>query len=82
MPASRRRLAALFDEAAWNEDLARTTDAGRQAASNACTEYERDGVPLHLLRPCERHARDGTDLPNCVKVYCRHRPSRSERSSA
>jgi hypothetical protein len=40
-----------------------------KAASSARTEYERDGVPLHLLRPCERDARDGTDLPNCVKIY-------------
>jgi hypothetical protein len=27
------------------------------------------GISLHDLRACERHARDGTDLPNCVKVY-------------
>lgn len=69
MPRPQRRLAALFDDAAWAEDLARSTDPGRRAAAEARAGYERDGISLYDLRPCERHARDGTDLPNCVKVY-------------
>jgi hypothetical protein len=69
VPRPQHRLAVLFDDAAWAEDLARTTDAGRRAASEARADYERDGMLLHDLRPCERHARDGTDLPNCAKVY-------------
>jgi hypothetical protein len=62
-------LSASFDEDAWAEDLARTTDAGRTAAIAARRRYERSGVPLSELRPCERDARDGTDLPGCTKVY-------------
>jgi hypothetical protein len=69
VPRPQHRPAVLFDDAAWAEDLARTTDAGRRAASEARADYERDGMLLHDLRPCERHARDGTDLPNCAKVY-------------
>jgi hypothetical protein len=69
VPHPEPRLAVLFDEAAWAEDLARSTDAGRRAATKARAEYERDGIPMVALRPCEREARDGTDLPNCVKAY-------------
>jgi hypothetical protein len=57
MPHPERRLAVLFDEAAWAEDLARSTDAGRQAATMARAEYKRDGIPLVALRRCEREAR-------------------------
>jgi hypothetical protein len=69
MPRAERRLSAQFDAAAWEEDLARVSDAGRRAGTVARARYEQAGVPLSELRPCEEHARDGTSLPGCVKLY-------------
>lgn len=53
----------------WERDLARSTPAGRIAAQNARRDYERDGIPVSHLRPCETERRDGTSLPDCAKVY-------------
>lgn len=44
MPRPQHRLAVLFDDAAWGEDLARGTDPGRRAASVARADYERHGI--------------------------------------
>lgn len=58
-----------FDGPAWEEDLARTTDAGRRAAQSARRRFEGEGIDRSELRPCDPEARDGTSLPGCVKVY-------------
>jgi hypothetical protein len=49
--------------------MARTTPAGRDAAEAAKRRYETDGVPRSELRPCDPEGRDGTELPQCLKVY-------------
>jgi hypothetical protein len=64
------RLATRFDEVSWQEDLARTSDAGRTAATEARRDFEgRDGVPISQLRRVDEHGRDGTVLPRCAKIY-------------
>lgn len=60
---------AYFDQTAWEEDLARSTPAGRQAAEAARRDYERYGVRLEHLRRVQEHGEDGTVLPDCAKVY-------------
>jgi hypothetical protein len=67
--AGRRGFPAHFDQDAWEEDLARSTPAGRQAADAARRDYERDGVPFEHARRVQEHGGDGTVLPNCAKVY-------------
>jgi hypothetical protein len=64
-----RRARAQFDADAWDEDLGRATAAGRQAADAARREYELSGVPVAQLRRIAEHGRDGTELPDCAKVY-------------
>jgi len=64
-----RRAPAVFDGAAFAEDLNRAGDNGERIARTARTEYERDGVPLDTLMACAEEGRDGTRLANCVKVY-------------
>jgi hypothetical protein len=64
-----RRAPAQFDDAAFSEDLTRTSDAGRPVAEAARSEYEQDGVPIDDLLPCEEEGPDGTDLKHCMKVY-------------
>jgi hypothetical protein len=66
---SRRGLTTHFDQTAWEEDLARSTPAGRQAAEVARRDYERSGVSVEHLRRVREHGNDGTMLPNCAKVY-------------
>ena len=63
------RFAARFDPDAFREDMARTTPAGRDAAETAKRRYQTSGVPRSELRPCEAEGRDGTELPQCLKVY-------------
>ncbi|MGH8301030.1 MAG: hypothetical protein ACRET5_06125, partial [Steroidobacteraceae bacterium] len=58
-----------FDGPAWEEDLARSTDAGRRAAVLARGRFEAEGIDRAELRPCDPEARDGTRLPGCVKAY-------------
>jgi hypothetical protein len=75
--ASRRNVAnsaargfpAHFDPDGWEEDLARTTPAGRKAAETARSAYEQNGIPFEYLRSVEEEGRDGTVLPDCAKVY-------------
>ncbi|MHB1539169.1 MAG: hypothetical protein ACYCYN_11845 [Solirubrobacteraceae bacterium] len=70
MPSSAPRLATRFDEVAWEEDLARTSETGRAAATQARRDFERNGgVTLAQLRHVDEHGRDGTVLPRCAKVY-------------
>jgi hypothetical protein len=64
-----RRARAQFDTDAWEEDLARTTPTGRQAADAARKDYERHGVPIAQLRRVAEHGDDRTVLPDCTKVY-------------
>lgn len=72
MDRAGRGFPAYFDRAAWEEDIARTTAAGRQAAETARQRYERDGIPVEHLRRVEEHGQDGTMLSNCAKVYLPH----------
>ena len=60
---------ARFDPEAFREDMARTTPAGREAAEAARRRYETGGVPSSGLRPCDPEHREGTRLPQCLKVY-------------
>jgi hypothetical protein len=64
-----RRARAHFDADAWEEDLARATPAGRQAAEAARKDYEQHGVPITQLRRVTEHGHDRTVLPDCTKVY-------------
>jgi hypothetical protein len=69
MPTSEPRFTARFDRDLLDEDRTRSTAAGGAAARAARDEYERNGVPFSHLRPVDEHGRDGTLLPDCVKVY-------------
>lgn len=66
---SELRCAARFDSDAFREDMARATPAGRSAAEAAKRDYEASGVPFSDLRPCDAEHRDGTVLPQCLKIY-------------
>ena len=66
---SEPRFAARFDLDAFREDMARATPAGRDAAEAAKRRYEASGVPRSELGPCDPEHRDGTKLPQCLKVY-------------
>ncbi len=68
-PTGQRRARAHFDSEAWKEDLARSTPAGRGAAGKARRDYEQKGVPLDQLRRVAEYGHDGTNLPDCAKVY-------------
>jgi hypothetical protein len=70
VPSRAPRLATRFDEIAWQEDLARTSEAGREVAAQARGDFDRrGGVPIPQLRRVDEHGRDGTVLPRCAKVY-------------
>jgi hypothetical protein len=53
-----RRARAYFDADTWEEDLVRTTPAGRQAAQVAREDYKRHGVPIAQLRRVAEHGHD------------------------
>jgi hypothetical protein len=63
------RAPALFDDAAFVEDLNRASDTGREVALAAKNEYEHDGVPIDQLLACDEEGPDGTELANCMKIY-------------
>jgi len=63
------QVTALFDDAAFAEDLRRASDAGREVALTARKEYEQSGLPIGHLLACDEEGTDGTQLPHCVKVY-------------
>ncbi|HXS32322.1 MAG TPA: hypothetical protein VN758_00940 [Solirubrobacterales bacterium] len=60
---------ALFDNAAFAEDLNRTSDTGRDVALAARREYEQEGAPLADLLACDEEGPEGTALVHCMKVY-------------
>jgi putative Mn2+ efflux pump MntP len=63
------RFGIRFDDLAFQEELGRATKRGREVASEARDQLERDGAdPSELLR-CQTEYRHGTELSNCVKVY-------------
>ena len=59
----------VFDDALWEEDLAHSTTAGRDAATRARRLLERNGAPIEQLHPCQPEGRDGSRLPGCLKLY-------------
>ena len=62
------RAPALFDDAAFAEDLRRASDAGREVAFVARKEFEGEGVPVKSLLACDEEGSDGTELRHCVKL--------------
>lgn len=66
------RAPALFDDAAFGEDLRRTSDAGEKVAHTARKEFEGEGIPVGSLLACDEEGPDGTELRHCVK--CRLPP--------
>jgi hypothetical protein len=62
------RAPALFDDAAFAEDLRRASDAGREVALAVRKEFERKGVPVRSLLACDEEGPDGTELRHCVKL--------------
>lgn len=63
------RAPALFDDAAFAEDVNRASDTGQEVALAARREYEQQGVPLDHLLPCEEEGPEGTALQHCMKIY-------------
>jgi hypothetical protein len=66
------RASALFDDAAFVEDLNRASEPGREAALAARKDYEQGGVPVEHLLACDEEGPEGTALANCVKVRIPH----------
>lgn len=66
------RPTALFDDAAFAEDLRRASNTGREVAFATRNEYEKNGVPIDHLLACDEEGADGTQLAHCVKIYLPH----------
>jgi hypothetical protein len=64
----RGRAPALFDDAAFAEDLRRASDAGEEVALAARKEFEEEGVLVGSLLACDEEGPDGTELRHCVKL--------------
>ena len=64
----RGRAPALFDDAAFAEDLRRASEAGAKVALAARREFEANGVPVPALIPCEEEGPKGTALRHCMKL--------------
>lgn len=62
------RAPALFDDAAFAEDLRRASDSGQEVALTARREFEAQGVPTKGLLACDEEGPDGTALRHCVKM--------------
>jgi hypothetical protein len=62
------RAPALFDDAAFAEDLGRASDAGEEVALAARKEFETEGVPVANLLACEEEGPEGTALQHCLKL--------------
>lgn len=62
------RAPALFDDAAFAEDLRRASDSGQEVALAARREFETQGVPTTGLLACDEEGPDGTALRHCVKM--------------
>ncbi|HYQ78504.1 MAG TPA: hypothetical protein VEP91_05260 [Solirubrobacterales bacterium] len=63
------RFPARFDAGAFREYVAGSSPVGQGAAEIARRDYEANGVPVSDLRPCDPEGRDGTVLPQCLKLY-------------
>ena len=59
----------VFDDALFDADLQRASDAGAEAARAGRRRFENEGAPRDELRLCEAEGSDGTQLPSCLKVY-------------
>lgn len=66
------RAPALFDDAAFAEDLGRASDAGEEVALAARKEFEAAGVPIENLRACDEEGPQGTSLRHCLKLRLPH----------
>lgn len=64
----RGRAPALFDDAAFAEDLRRASDAGEEVALAARREFEEEGIPVGSLLACDEEGPDGTELRHCMKL--------------
>jgi hypothetical protein len=64
-----RTFPVRFDDDAFAEDLVHASRAGRAVGERERARLERDGIAVAALRACEPQARDGTQLPRCVKTY-------------
>lgn len=62
------RAPALFDDAAFDEDLRRASDAGKEVALASRREFEVEGVPVSSLLACDEEGPEGTALKHCVKL--------------
>lgn len=71
MPPGRedRRFRTHFDDLAFDDDLRHASPRARDVARAARERMQLDGVAVTELRRCAPQARDGTQLPKCVKVY-------------
>lgn len=71
MPADKAagRAVVVFDDGAFAEDLDHARSRARADGDAARREFERLGIEVGRLRPCDREGRDGTQLAGCVKTY-------------
>lgn len=69
MDKKSRPAPAVFDDALFNADVQRTSDAGAAAARAARKRFETSGIPRDELRLCEAEGIEGNQLPSCLKVY-------------
>ncbi len=71
MTAGGPRFRAVFAEAPWREDMRRyrKNPAAQRVAATARREAEQHGVDFARLHRCRPEGKDGTRLPNCVKLY-------------
>ncbi len=71
MTAGGPRFRAVFAEAAWREDMRRyrASPEAQRIAVAARREAEDHGIEPGRLARCRAEDRNGTRLPNCVKLY-------------
>jgi hypothetical protein len=68
-PRPRARFEVRFDDLCFKADLGRATRRGREVATETRERLEREGADPSELLQCQAEHREGTELPNCVKVY-------------
>jgi hypothetical protein len=68
-PRPGARFEVRFDDLSFQEDLGRSTKRGREVAIEARERLAREGADPSALLRCHEEHREGTELPNCVKVY-------------
>lgn len=69
MSKGRPAAPAVFDDALFDADIQRTSEAGAEAARAARKRFEGEGVPRDELRLCEAEGAEGNELPHCLKAY-------------